>query len=222
MKRIYFSTSLAASILACLPIARAQSTFDLNVGFGTAHAGSTGAGINDVSSPNAFGGCSLSAGDPTCLATPSLSGFFMGLGGDIMLRKHFGVGAEANFQPAKTDYGPVQYRQTFYDFNAIVAPISDKRMQLKLEGGIGGARTGFSFTDTACVGTAVCASSTQPIGNATHFQAHAGVGLQIFLKSQFFIRPEFDLHYIPNFTDQFGSNVVPQGMVWVGYSWGGR
>jgi hypothetical protein len=46
------------------------------------------------------------------------------------------------------------------------------------------------------------------------------VGLQIFLTEHIFVRPQFDLHYVPNFTDQFGSNTVPAGMVWVGYSWG--
>jgi hypothetical protein len=30
-----------------------------------------------------------------------------------MFQKHFGVGAEVNLQPAKSDYGPLQYWQTF-------------------------------------------------------------------------------------------------------------
>ena len=139
-----------------------------------------------------------------------------------MLKKHFGLGAELNLQPGKSDYGSLQYRQMFYDFNGIVAPVNEKRVSLQLQGGIGGARTGFSFSESSCVGTAICSNITQPVGNATHFQVHAGVGVQIFLAKQLYIRPEFDLHYVPNLTQQFGSNVVPQGSVWVGYSWGER
>jgi hypothetical protein len=137
-----------------------------------------------------------------------------------LLWKHFGVGAEVMFQPAKSDYGPLQYRQTFYDFNGIFVPVNQKKFQLQLQGGIGGAKTSFSFTQTGCVGTAVCTTQTEPVGNTSHFQIHAGVGLQIFLTEHIFVRPQFDLHYVPNFTDQFGSNTVPAGMVWVGYSWG--
>jgi len=37
-----------------------------------------------------------------------------------------------------------------------------------------------------------------------------------------FIRPQFDLHYVPGFTDQFGTTAVPAGMVWIGYSLGER
>ena len=72
------------------------------------------------------------------------------------------------------------------------------------------------------MGTAVCTSQTQPVGSSNHFQIHAGVGVEIFLTDHIFVRPQFDLRYIPNFTDQFGSNVVAGGMMWLGYSLGDR
>ena len=53
-----------------------------------------------------------------------------------MLQKHFGVGAEVNLQPAQSSYGPLQYRQTFYDVNGIYAPINQKRLAVQLQGGI--------------------------------------------------------------------------------------
>src|SRR5438477_1304771 len=118
--------------LCCIPFASAQSSFDVNIGFGTAQVGSTGAGIDNAASSNAFGTCSPASGDTFCQKTPGLSGFFLGLGGDVMLQKHFGVGAEVNLQPAKSDYGPLQYRQMFYDFNGIYAPINEKRVALQL------------------------------------------------------------------------------------------
>ena len=218
--RLYLPAVLLT--LASVQLSNAQSALDVNMGFGTARVGSTGSGLDNAASINAFGACSPSSGDPNCQATPGLSGFFLGMGGDVFLNKHFGMGAEVNFQPAKSDYGPLQFRQTFYDFNAIYAPVNEKDMQVQLQGGIGGARTGFSFTQSSCVGTAVCYSSTQAVGNANHFQTHAGVGVQFFLTDHLYIRPQFDLHYVPNLTQQFGSNVVPEGTVWVGYRFGER
>ena len=84
------------------------------------------------------------------------------------------------------------------------------------------ARTSFSLTQSGCVGTAVCSTSTEPVGAANHFQVHVGVGVQVFLTEHIFIKPQFDLHYVPGFTNQFGSNAVPEGMLWVGYSFGER
>lgn len=219
------SRGCCASLLAlsCVPLGYPQSTFDLNVGFGTAHVGSNGSGIESAASTtNAFGACLPSSGDVNCQATPAMDGFFLGFGGDVMLQKHFGIGAELNLQPAKYDYGPLQYRQMFYDFNGIYAPVNDKMVQLQLQAGIGGARTGFSFTQDACVGTAVCSTTSEGVGNANHFQAHGGVGVQFMLTSHLFIRPQFDFHYVPNLNQQFGGNAVPQGTVWVGYSFGER
>jgi len=79
--------------------ASAQSSFDVNIGFGTARVGSNGSGIDNASSSNAFGSCVPSSGDTFCQKTTGLGGFFLSLGGDVMLRKHFGIGAEVNLQP---------------------------------------------------------------------------------------------------------------------------
>ena len=57
--------------------------------------------------------------------------------------------------------------------------------------------------------------------SANHFGVNAGLGVQIYLSDHFFIRPEGGLHYIHNFS-QFGSNAVPYGMIWLGYSIGDR
>ena len=222
MKRIFTYAPYFSLLLLSIPAANAQSGFDLNMGFGTARVGSNGSGIGTPASVNPFGVCSPAAGDPTCQATPSLGGFFLGFGGDLMLKTHFGVGAEANLQPSKSDYGPLQYRQLFYDFNGIYAPVNRKRVMLQLQGGIGGARTGFSLADNECIGTAVCTNVSQGVGTSNHFQWHTGVGVQLFVANHFFVRPQFDYHYVPGFTQQFGSNSVPQGSVWVGYSWGER
>jgi hypothetical protein len=203
-------------------LASAQSTFDAGVGFGTAHAPATGAGIENANSINAFAGCTPSAADPNCQATPSLGGFFLSIGGEWMLDKHYGFGAEVSVHPAKSDYGPLQYRQTFYDFNGVYAPVSQKRWAILLQGGIGGAKTGFSFTQSGCVGTAVCSTSSQPVGSTNHFQVHMAAGVQLYVTEHVYVRPEFSVHYIPNFTEQFGSNWATQGTIWLGYTLGDR
>ena len=132
------------------------------------------------------------------------------------------MGFEANLQPARETYGPLNSRQSFYDVNGIYAPYATKRVSLFIDGGVGGARTSFSLTESGCVGTAVCSTSTEPVGTANHFQVHVGVGAQIFVTDHIFLKPEFDYHYVPGLDNQFGSNNVPEAMVWLGYSFGER
>jgi hypothetical protein len=203
-------------------LASAQTSFDVNLGFGTAWDGANSGGIDNATSLNAFGGCAPGPSDANCESLPKLNGFFLGFGGDLMLYKHLGVGFEASVQPSRENYGPLASRQAFYDVNGIYAPISTKRVSLQFQGGIGGARTSFAYTESGCVGTAVCSTTTEPVGNATHFQVHVGVGVQVFLTSHIFVKPEFDFHYVPGLTNQFGSDAVPEAMVWVGYSFGER
>ena len=202
-------------LLFCIPFAYGQSALDVNLGFGTAHDKAAGGGIDSVT------GATCTTGT-TCLQTPALSGFFMGFGGTIMLSKHLGFSGEASLQPKKQDYAGFQSRQIFYDVNAVYAPINEKKAMLRLEGGIGGATTSFSYTASSCVGTAVCQTQSQAVGSAKHLQIHGGAGVQIYLSEHVFIRPQVDLHYVPNFTNQFGSTMAPSAMVWIGYSMGDR
>ncbi len=212
----------AALLLFGASWANAQTSFDLNVGFGTAWDGANSSGIDNATSLNAFGTCTPGSADPNCEMLPKLNGFFLGFGGDLMLYKHFGMGFQASLQPSREGYGPLSARQTFYDVNGIYAPYATKRVSLDLEGGVGGARTSFALTESGCVGTAVCTTSTEPVGTANHFDVHVGVGVQLFLTDHIFLRPEFDFHYVPGLTNQFGSDAVPEAMVWLGYSFGER
>jgi hypothetical protein len=202
-------------LLFCISFAYAQSAVDVNMGFGTFYDKAAGSGIDSTT------GLTCTTGS-TCALTPTLSGFFMGFGGTVMLNKHLGFGGEASLQPRKQDYAGFQSRQIFYDVNAVYAPVNEKKVMVRLEGGIGGATTSFSYTASSCVGTAVCQTQSQSVGSAKHFQIHAGVGVQLYVTEHLFIRPQFDLHYVPNFTNQFGSNLAPGAMVWIGYSLGDR
>ena len=147
-----------------------------------------------------------------------------------MLNKHIGFGGEINFQPSKGNYGPLQFRQLFYDFDGLYAPINTKKYQLRVEGGIGGAHTGFSYLETQCVGVAVCQSYAQSVGAANHFQVHVGAGVQVYVKGHFFVRPMFDFREVPGLSGtynpsatqnyQFGSSHVIGGTIWFGYNFG--
>jgi opacity protein-like surface antigen len=202
--------------------ATAQTSFDVNLGFGGAWDTANSGGIDNLSSPNAFGSCAPGTGDQYCQSLPSLNGFFLGFGGDLMLFKHLGAGFSASLQPTLQNYGPLQDRQAFYDFNAIYAPINTKRASLRINGGIGAAHTGFSLNQSGCVGTAVCSNYTEPIGSTNHFDVTVGVGLQLYVTDHIFIRPEYDYHYASGLDNQFGHNYVSEAMVWVGYSFGER
>jgi hypothetical protein len=232
VKRICRYLPILSVALFCVPFASAQSSVDFMLGFGTAHdkAAASGleasaTGLSQCSTPGAVDTSTLQS----CLPTPSLSGFFLGFGGDVIVWKNVGFGAEVGFQPGKSqfinspDFGPLNYRQTFYDFNGIYEPVHSKRVSLQLQAGPGGAKTSLSQNQSSCVGSA-CVSETVPVVNSNHFQVHAGVGVSFFVTEHIFIRPQFDIHYVPNLTSQpgFGSDLVTAGMVWVGYNFGSR
>jgi len=222
VKRVYSYLPFLL-LLCCAPLARAQGSFDVALGFGTQHAKATGTGID----PNEFTPCQT-ATDTACQLTPSLGGVFMGFEGNAMLNKHIGFGADLNFQPTKGNYGPIQARMLFYDFDGLYAPINRKNIQFRIEGGVGGAHFGTSYTSTSCIGSAVCQSETIPSGSSSHFQVHVGAGVQFYVKDHFFIRPEFDFREVPGLsgtygsssTYQYGTNQVIGLTVWVGYNFG--
>ena len=230
MKRICRYLPFLSLPLLCVPFASAQSSVDFMLGFGTAHdsANSNGLDNSALSACSPIGSVSLTTGG-TCAATPSMSGFFLGIGGDVIVWKNIGFGAEVSFQPAKTQfidipsYGSLDYRQTFYDFNGVYEPVHTKRVALQLQAGVGGAKTGLSVTSSTCVGSA-CVNQAEPVVSSNHFQVHGGVGVSIFVTEHIFIRPQFDIHYVPNLDGQpgFGSNLVTAGMVWLGYNFGSR
>ncbi len=200
------------SVLA--PAVRAQSAVDFNVGLGTTHVSAASGGIDNTT----FGSCTPAGNNSaTCQTLPSLGGLFLGIGGDIMFTDRFGAGAQIALTPATSNYGPLKYRQTFFDGNGLYEPVRNKRYVLQLQSGLGVARTSFSYNSTSCVGTAVCTSQTQPVGSSGHFQVHLGAAVQVFVTEHIFVKPQFDYHYVPGLTDQFGGNSVPMFMINVGY-----
>lgn len=212
----------------CIPFASAQSTFDVNMGFGALSDSKSTTGIDSTTLLN----CPV-GGSTTCVQTPGLSGFTMGFGGNLMLWKHFGAGAEVSFQPGKQDYlslptagtgltsDVIQSRMTFFDVNGIAVPVRTKKASLQFTGGIGVAN--LRFYENASSSNALTGSQnfSQFAGSSNHFDIHGGAGVQVYLTDHVFVRPQFDLHYVHNLS-QFGRSTVLEGTVWVGYSFGGQ
>ena len=164
---------LFGTLILLAPAIHAQNAVDVSVGLGTAHVGAASGGIDNTS----LGSCTPTGSNSlTCQSPPSLGGLFLGIGGDIMFSEKFGAGAQVALTPAKRDYGPLSYRQTFIDVNGLYEPVRTKRAVLQLQAGVGTARTGFSYTATSCVGTAVCSTQSQAVGTTSHFQLHLGRG----------------------------------------------
>lgn len=212
MKHYYRYLPLAA-VLMMAPAMQAQSAVDIFLGFGAGFDSAASGGIDNQT----FSSCNPGTDGSTCQSLPDMNKFFMNIGGDIMFTDKYGVNANIAFMPGQSNYGPLQYRQMFIDVNGQYEPVRAKKYVLQLQGGIGSARTSFSYNANQCVGTAVCTNQTQPVGAANHFDVHVGVGLQLFVTDHIFVKPQVDYHLVPGLTDQFGSNSVFMFAVNVGY-----
>ncbi|MBZ5623991.1 MAG: hypothetical protein LAQ69_35625 [Acidobacteriia bacterium] len=230
MTRICRYLPLFFVLLFSIQFVNAQSGFDLNFGVGAAQDKASSTGIDQ----NTFLSCAP-VGVSTCSATKNLSTVMLGFGGNLMLWKKFGVGAEVSIQPTKQSYAllqpaitslgqpaiELQSRVTFFDFNGIFQPVNTKKVAVQLLGGIGGAN--LKFYENASGANALVGSynQSQYAGSSNHFQVHGGFGVQIYLTDHVFLRPQFDVHYVHNLS-QFGNNLVTAEMVWLGYSIGDR
>jgi hypothetical protein len=235
--RIFRYLPLLVLALFCVQFASAQSTFDINMGFGYAHDSANKNGVDTNPALN-LPACSSSTTSGNCQQLSSLSAFMLGVGGNLMLWKHFGVGASVDIQPSQSNYvnltnyyvnlgaGPGTYelkdRVTFYNVDGIFQPYSSKQANVQILGGIGGANVkfyqGYSSTGSVLGNT----NQSQYQQSANHFQVHVGAGVQVYVSGNFFVRPQVDIHYAPNMNTQFSSNLAWDAMVWVGYSIGNR
>jgi hypothetical protein len=234
VKRICRYLPLLLASASCIPFAAAQSRFDFNMGFGAIQDSASKQGLDENPVSGIFFACGFST-DPTCIKTSNLSGFDLGFGGNLMLWKHFGVGANVTLQPGQQTYAVFQQqvvstqtpgisiktRMTMYDFDGILEPVKTKKAALQFQGGIGGANLKFYEAESSTDALAGSSNVSQYFESSNHFQVHGGVGVQIYLTDHFYVRPQFDVHWVNNL-NQFGRSIVTQEMVWVGYTFGGQ
>jgi hypothetical protein len=208
---------LGLFLLAGVPRANAQGVsayFGLGSAFDSA-ATSSGCPSQQISDPfNVLGP------PASCVPGPTMGGVFGLFGADFMIKPHLGVNGEYAFRFTQAAYLPnegLNVRPGFYDFNAVYQPSSgDKRIVPVLEAGIGGAKLSYYISQQA----GSLFTQSQYYTSSNHFQVHAAVGVKLYVHSDIFIKPQFDLHYVPNLTDQYGRNFVPQVTVSIGYTFG--
>jgi hypothetical protein len=87
LKRICRYLPLLSLLPFCVSLASAQSAIDVNVGFGGAWDSANKSGIDN----NTGNSCAVGSGS-TCAKLPALSAFFLGFGGDVMVKDKLGVG----------------------------------------------------------------------------------------------------------------------------------
>ena len=181
-------------------------------------AGTTSNSTNSCPSGQLFDGL-------ICETGGTIGGLF-GVGGvDVRFKRHLGINVEYAFHfklsPFLAD-DSLNMRPAFYDVNVMWMRVAGHRIAPVLEGGAGGARLGLQFTSATPL-TGITSTSSFPAGSTpNHAQLHFGAGLKFYVKGNVFIKPQFDLHYVFNFTDQFGRNLVPQYTGAVGYTFGGH
>lgn len=159
-----------------------------------------------------------------CETAPTMGGVFGIFGADIMIRPHLGINAEDAFRFAQANYLPIvgiNARPSFYDFNAVYQPTAgDARIVPVIEGGIGGAKVSFYVNQSSCVSASICTNYSQQFASSNHFQVHGAVGVKLYVKSDMFIKPQIDFHWVDNLNQQYGRNIVPVYTVSIGYTFG--
>ena len=159
-----------------------------------------------------------------CEPGPTIGGVFGVLGADFMITPHLGFNGEYSFRFAQAAYLPaagLNARPAFYDFNAIYEPPTGQdRIVPVLEGGIGGSKVSLYFNQASCVTQQFCSNSSQVVATSNHFQLHGAVGVKLYVRSDMFIKPQIDLHWVNNLNQQYSSNFVPQYTISIGYTFG--
>ncbi len=157
---------------------------------------------------------------------PRMGGLFGKFGADFMFRPKLGFGAEYTFKFSQGNYAGqegLNYRPTFYDFNAIYHPLTGtgRRVVPELQGGLGGVDLKFYATGQSCITTNVCQNLSQYLQSSNHFQLHGGAGVRLYVRGGIYVRPQIDIHWVHHL-NEFGSDWVPEYGVAIGYTFGGR
>jgi hypothetical protein len=134
--------------------------------------------------------------------------------GDVIFYKHqFGISGDVAWKASRGNYlGIYPYRPIFYDFNAIWVPSGLKRVAPQLEAGIGAESIRFYQNFFVC-GFSGCTNYS----SSNHFLGHFGGGLRLYVKGNFFVRPEAHLYLVHN-NLEFSSGRTTRFGVSIGYT----
>lgn len=149
-------------------------------------------------------------------------GNYLTIGGDALIHKNLGVGAEVSWRTSRTDYaGVLPYRPLFWDINGVYAPRFNKYLGAEVMAGIGAMSARFYTGQTNCSYFGGCTNYT----SISHFMGDFGGGIRLYPFGNFFVRPEARLYLINNADDPtapFSSGHAVRYGISIGYSFGGR
>ena len=84
---------------------------------------------------------------------------------------------------------------------------AESRIVPVIEGGIGGAKLSVYINQQTCATTTICINQSQFLTSSNHFQVHGAVGVKFYVKSNMFIKPQVDFHYVPNLNQQYSQQL---------------
>jgi len=171
----------------------------------------------------AFGVGTLTAPGPTTrngLIYPSQTGgAFLSFGGDVLVHKRFGVGAEIAWRASQNSYGTVApYRPLFFDVNGVWAPQLTKHLTGELQAGIGVEDIRF-YTGYGNGGSCDVYGYCNNFVSSHHFMGDFGGGIRAYVWHNLFVSPEVRLYLIHN-NVEFSSGTAIRYGASIGYSFG--
>jgi hypothetical protein len=186
---------------------------------GDAYIGGGSLLSSSASSSNLIPGtnCGLSSsGNAVC---PEKGGFYLNLGGDVILKHRVGAAFDINWKAGQGAFGGPggqPYRPLLFTFNGVFQPRLSKKAGLDLFGGIGWQSTRFyGYQPTSnCVYFGACYTSSN------HFLVDVGGGIRYYVWGHMFVRPEIRVFHILNNGDNFTSDNVFRVGASIGYTIG--
>jgi hypothetical protein len=171
----------------------------------------------------AFGVGTLTAPGTTTrngLLYPSeTGGTYISFGGDVLVHKRFGVGAEIAWRASQNNYGNLApYRPLFFDINGVWAPRLTKRLTGELQAGIGVEDLRF-YTGYGNGGGCDIYGYCNNFVGSHHFMGDFGGGIRAYVWHNLFVRPEVRLYLVHN-NAEFSSGTAVRYGASLGYSFG--
>jgi hypothetical protein len=167
-------------------------------------------GVNTVSGPSA----SSASGN---YAPQNIGGgAYPTFSGDYIFWHNMGIGGMVSWRASQALWGgQLPYRPIFYSFNGVFAPRLGKHAGVELQAGLGGENIRFYTGNTTCSYFTGCSNYQ----STNHFMGHFGGGLRLYVKGNFFIRPEGYIYLVRNNFEFSGARATQYG-VSIGYTWG--
>lgn len=144
-------------------------------------------------------------------------GTFIAFSGNVIVRKNYGIGGEIAWRASQNSYqGILPFRPLFWDFNGVYAPKLGKRAGADLMAGIGAESMRF-YAGQNCSNFSGCTNYV----SSNHFMGHFAGDVRLYVKGNFFIRPEVHFYLVRNNFEVSGPWATRFGVA-IGYSMGGE